>query len=151
MHTHAQDHDTTMTAPIGGTSEPRMSQPPSAPELTANAILLRIDKLIEETAYLRESVDALAKIESSGSGESYSPGDIGAQAKATAIASVIEQREQTNRKMIALLDRMYDDLSPGTSKRHPRTPEEAKLIERLIDQSAEMSEDTLRAFLESLA
>jgi hypothetical protein len=151
MQTHSQDHNTTTTAPFGGNSEPPGSQRQSSRDLTANDILLRIDLLIEETAYLRESVDALGKIESGGSGDSYSPGDIGTQAKAMAIASVIEQREQTNRKMIVLLDRMYDDLSPTTvTKKPPRSPEETKLIERLIDQSPEMSDDTLRAFLESL-
>ena len=68
------------------------------------------------------------------------------------IAQVIEQREQTNREMIALLNRMYDDLSATTgATQGARSPEEMKLLERLIDQAPEMSEDTLRVFLETLA
>jgi hypothetical protein len=150
MHTQAQDHTMSATAPFGGNSE--RPQASSSRELIANDILQRIDMLIGETAYLRESVDALARIEGGGAGDPHSPGDIGAQAKAMAIASVVEHREQTNQKMIALLDRMYADLSPATAeKRSSRSPEETKLIDRLIDQSPEMSDDTLNAFLEKLA
>lgn len=151
MHTQSQDQTTTLTAPLGGTSTPPASQAATARELTASDILQRIDMLIGETTYLREGVAALARIESAGVGEAGSPGDIGTQAKAKAIAAVIEQRELTNQKMIALLERMYDDLSPATrSKRGSRAPDETKLIERLIDQAGEMSEDTLRVFLETL-
>lgn len=150
MHTQAQDHTMTATAPFGGSRDASRVQAP-ARDLTANDLLQRIDMLITETAYLRESVEALASIESAGVGEAGSPGDIGAQAKARAIASVVEQREQTNQKMIELLARMYDDLSPTViTKKASRSPEEMKLIERLIDQSSEMSEDTLRIFLERL-
>lgn len=149
MHTQAQDHTMSATAPFGGNSE--RPQAASSRELIASDILQRIDMLIGETAYLRESVDALGRIESAGAGDPHSPGDIGTQAKAMAIASVVEQRELTNQKLIALLDRMYADLSPATVERRPsRSPEEMKLIERLIDQSPEMSEDTLNAFLDKL-
>lgn len=152
MQTQSQDQDTTTTAPFGVNSGSPASQTPSSRPVAASDILERIDMLIAETAYLRESVHALKQIESAGVGDAGSRGDIGTQAKATAIASVVEQREQTNQKMIALLDRMYDDLSPSTAMRkQPRSPEETKLIERLIDQSSEMSDDTLRAFLDALA
>jgi hypothetical protein len=151
MQTHHQDQSTTTTAPFSGTRDTPGSKMPSSRELTANDILHRIDMLIGETSYLRESVDALGKIESGGPGEAYSPGDIGTQAKAMAIASVVEQREQTNQHMIALLDRMYDDLSSmAMAPQQPRPPDQSKLLERLIDQSAEMSEDTLRMFIERL-
>jgi hypothetical protein len=151
MHTQAHDQSTAATAPFGEASELPRSQTPPSRVVTASDILLRIDKLIDETSYLRESVDAIGKIESSGVGEAYSPGDIASQAKAMAIASVIEHREQTNQKMIALLDRMYSDLSQApAARRMPRAPEETKLIERLIDQAPEMSEETLAVFLEKL-
>lgn len=150
MHTQAQDHTMTATQPFGGSSDASRVQAPSR-ALTANDLLQRIDMLITETAYLRESVEALASIESAGVGEAGSEGDIGTQAKAMAIASVVEQREQTNQKVIALLDRMYADMSPAAVERRPsRPPEEMKLIERLIDQSPDMSEDTLNAFLDKL-
>ena len=149
MHTETQDH-TTATAPFGAGSDASRVQAPSR-DLTANDLLQRIDMLITETAYLRESVEALASIESAGVGEAGSEGDIGTQAKARAIASVVEQRERTNQKMIELLARMYDDLSPTMiKKKQSRSPEEMKLIERLIDQSSEMSEETLAIFLERL-
>lgn len=152
MHTETQDLTTTATEPFGGNHEPRQPEPSPARELTPGDILSRIDMLIGETRYLRESVEALAQIASGGAGDPHSPGDIGAQAKARAIASIVEQREQTNQKLVALLDRMYGDLLPATVATKPaRAPEETKLIERLIDQSSEMSEDTLRAFLDKLA
>jgi hypothetical protein len=151
MHTQEQDHSNTATVPFGGRDELPKPQTSHARELTANDILQRIDMLIGETAYLRESVDALARIESGGVGEAGSPGDIGTQAKARAIASVIEQRELTNQKMIALLDRMFDDLSPTMrATKQSRNPDETKLIERLIDQAGELSEETLAVFLEKL-
>lgn len=150
MHTQAQDHTMTATQPFGGSSDASRVQAPSR-DLTANDLLQRIDKLIGETTYLREGVEALARIESGGIGEAGSPGDIATQAKARAVASVIEQREQTNQKLIELLARMYDDLSPATVENRPsRSPEEMKLIERLIDQSSDMSEETLNAFLDRL-
>jgi hypothetical protein len=150
MHTQAQDHTMTATQPFGGSSDASRVQAPSR-DLTANDLLQRIDMLITETDYLRESVEALASIESAGVGEAGSEGDIGTQAKARAIASVIEQRERTNQKLIELLARMYDDLSPTMiKKKQSRSPEEMKLIERLIDQSSDMSEETLAIFLERL-
>lgn len=152
MHTETQDLTTTATAPFGGNHEHERRETAPVREVTSSDILSRIDMLIGETRYLRESVEALAQIPSGGTGDPHSPGDIGAQAKARAIASVVEQREQTNQKLIALLDRMYGDLSPAPVGKKPmRAPEETKLIERLIDQSPEMSEDILRAFLDKLA
>lgn len=152
MQTQSQDHNATATVPFGGRSEPPGPQVPPSRDLAANDILKRIDLIISETAYLRESLDALQKIESGGPGDAHSPGDIGSQAKAMAIAQVIEQREQTNREMIALLKRMYDDISPAIiSKERSRSAEELKLLERLIEEASEMSEDTLRVFLETLA
>jgi hypothetical protein len=149
MQTH---HDTTATAPFGDMNQSLGSNAQSPRDLTAHDVLRRIDLLISETAYLRESLDALQKIESGGPGDAHSPGDIGSQAKAMSIAQVIEQREQTNRELIALLKRMYDDISPAiTSKERSRSAEELKLLERLIEEAADMSEDTLRVFLETLA
>lgn len=150
METQPQDHSTT-TAPFVGNIEQFGSHVQPSSDLAANDILQRIDMLIGETAYLRESVGALAMIKGTGPGDPHSPGDIGTQAKATAIASVIEHRERTNQQLIALLNRMYDDVSPTTVKKPSRSAEETKLIERLVDKSPEMSDDTLRAFLESLA
>jgi hypothetical protein len=150
MHTQTENLNAP-TAPFSGTGENGRPQAQATRELTGNDILSRIDMLIMETDYLREGVEALGKIESGGAGDPHSPGDIGTQAKARAIAQVIEQREQTNREMIGLLRRMYDDLSPRVISPQPsRFPEQSKLLERLIDQSAEMSEETLRAFLDKL-
>ena len=152
MHTETQDLTTTATEPVGTSRQPQRPEFAPAPEVTPGEILSRIDMLIGETRYLREGIEALAQIASGGTGDPHSPGDIGAQAKARAIASVVEQREQTNQKLIALLDRMYGDLSPATvTKKAARAPEETKLIERLIDQAPEMSEDVLRTFLDKLA
>lgn len=144
MHTNHQtiDASSSETAPIRPTNGER--------KLTGQDILQRIDMLIGETSYLREGVDALAKLESHVA-EAYSPGDIGTQAKAMAIASVVENREETNQKLIDLLQRMYDDVSTtphaGLAQRQG---ENTKLVERLIDQSAEMSDDMIRMFLEKL-
>jgi hypothetical protein len=139
MQTPPQPHEhsttATATAPISGITEPVRSQTQPMRELAASDILQRIDMLISETAYLREGMDALGNIESSGPGDPHSPGDIGTQAKAVAISQVIGHREQTNQKLIALLDRMYDDLSPTTmAQQESRSPDQSKLLERLIDQ-----------------
>ena len=78
--------------------------------LTVKDIFDAIGQLRSESAYLNNALSTLSDIPSSGTGAPGSPGDIGAQAKANAIADVIKCRETTNQQMLAFYQRMYDDI-----------------------------------------
>ena len=78
--------------------------------LTVKDIFDAIGQLRSESAYLNNALSTLSDIPSSGTGDPGSPGDIGAQAKASAISEIISERETTIRQMLAFYQRMYDDL-----------------------------------------
>lgn len=78
--------------------------------LTVKDIFDAIGQLRSESAYLNNALSTLSDIPCSGTGAPGSPGDIGAQAKANAIADVIKCRETTNQQMLAFYQRMYDDI-----------------------------------------
>jgi len=44
--------------------------------------------------------------------KSVGPGDIGTEEQAKAIGEIIKARETTNQKLLALYEKMYDDLKP---------------------------------------
>lgn len=67
-----------------------------------------LEALVGMQANMAYVNDALAKLETV---RSDGPEDIGAQAKAKAMADVVMCHETTNQKMIALYEKMYDDIS----------------------------------------
>ena len=84
--------------------------------LTVKDIFDAIGQLRSESAYLNNALSTLSDIPCSGTGDPGSPGDIGSQAKASAIADVIKCRETTNQQMLAFYQRMYDDLVNAEAK-----------------------------------
>ena len=84
--------------------------------LSVKDIFDAIGQLRSEAVYLNNALSTLSDIPSSGTGAPGSPGDIGAQAKATAIAEIISARETTNQQMLAFYQRMYDDIVNTESK-----------------------------------
>lgn len=70
-------------------------------------ILERIDRIMEDTGYLHEALDAVKNLSTTG------PGDIAGQAKGEAIAAAIKCRETTNQRLIGLFEKMYEDIKPG--------------------------------------
>ena len=67
-----------------------------------------LEALVGMQANMAYVNDALAKLETV---RSDGPEDIGAQAKAKAMADVVICHETTNQKMIALYEKMYNDIS----------------------------------------
>ena len=71
---------------------------------TIDYILKMLEKISNDQAHLTTALEKLSKLESKG------PGDVGTADLADAIAHVVDAREDTNRKLIALYVKMYDDL-----------------------------------------
>lgn len=71
--------------------------------ITTKDILSRIDSLIGDTQYLREAFMTFEKM----------PHDLNEETttiRSKAILDIIAEREKTNRVIIALLDKMYEDI-----------------------------------------
>ena len=83
-------------------------QTPAIPEkptkFTIDYILTMLENITKDQAHLNAALEKLSKLESKG------PGDVGTADLADAIAHVVDSREETNRKLIAFYEKMYDDL-----------------------------------------
>ena len=73
-------------------------------KMTVKEIFYAIGELIEESEHIELALNQLQGVHSEG------PEDIGAQAKAQAIASIVEWRETTIQKAMSLYEKMYTDL-----------------------------------------
>ncbi|MBR6635167.1 MAG: hypothetical protein IKL41_06040, partial [Clostridia bacterium] len=73
-------------------------------KLTAEYLLMKIEELSVNQAVLTDAVTELGKLKSIG------PGDVGMQEQARALGTIIKSREATNQKLIALYEKMYDDI-----------------------------------------
>ena len=69
--------------------------------------LRSIEKIRDDTAYLKDTIEAL-KIMAKSDG----PGDIAGEAKGRAYQKIVESREATNQALIRFYEKMYDDLKP---------------------------------------
>lgn len=79
-------------------------------KLTVLKIFEELKQLRTEKDYIFSALSTLEKIPSHGGGEAYSPDDVAGQAKAEAIQGIVCCRETTNQKLIALYEKMYDDI-----------------------------------------
>ena len=97
-------------------------------KVTVASILARMDKIINDTSHIRESLDALREFREDpvtlGDGATYN-GAGGYKAKA--IALVVEAREATNQQILRLLEKFYDDLI------HPDRPPAGDKLQRILD------------------
>ena len=71
---------------------------------TIDYILKMLEKIANDQAHITAALEKLSKLESKG------PGDVGTADLADSIAHVVDAREDTNRKLIALYEKMYKDL-----------------------------------------
>ena len=79
----------------------------SSGKLTMDYLLGKLEEISTCQPFLTEAISELGKIKSGG------PEDIGAQEQARAIGEIVKAREATNQKLIALYEKMYDDLKPA--------------------------------------
>ena len=79
----------------------------AAPVLSMDYVLTRIDKIINDTAYLHEAIATVGKMEAA------QPGMNGCDtSRGDAIKTIVVSRETTNQQTLKLLEKMYDDLKP---------------------------------------
>jgi hypothetical protein len=84
---------------------------PGLTGLTINDVLARIDRIINDTEYLKAAVKSLGEMTIPPLPGGVSPAeDVGNRAKAEALAGLVKSREETNRQILGLLEKMYDDL-----------------------------------------
>jgi hypothetical protein len=89
----------------------------NTPALTMEYLLGKIDQIASDTAYLREVITALQRMQSAPEFADNPMGDNAGAEKAEALSDVVKCRETTNQQMIALYKQMYEDIrSPGNNK-----------------------------------
>ena len=91
--------ETTAVSPTPTTNQ-------SSEKLTMDYLLGKLEEISLDQAFLTDAISELGKMKSGG------PGDVGTQEQAKAIGEIIKAREATNQKLIALYEKMYDDLKP---------------------------------------
>ena len=97
-------------------------------EMTVADILVRINDIINQTAYITEAYEALAAMGDGDSGDMYSPGNVMGEAKANAVAAVVQSRETTNQQILRLYEKMYDDMIRlSTTDNQPKLAAEAHI------------------------
>ena len=87
------------------------AEQPSSEKLTMDYLLGKLEEISQGQAFIAEAIAELGKMKSGG------PGDVGTQEQARAVGEIIKAREMTNQRLIALYEKMYDDL---TSKKMPK-------------------------------
>ena len=80
-------------------------------KLTMDYLLGKLEEISLGQAFLTDAISELGKMKSGG------PGDVGTEAQAKAIGEIIKAREATNQRLIALYEKMYDDLKPDSNER----------------------------------
>jgi len=97
-------------------------------ELTVADLLQRINNIVNQTGYIVEAYEAFKAMGDGDSGDCGAPGNIMGQAKAEAIASVVQCRETTNQQILRLYEKMYDDMirirQENSSEEQTETPVE---------------------------
>lgn len=79
-------------------------------DITVADILARINNIINQTGYITDACQSLAAMGDGDSGEMHAPGNVMGEAKANAIAAVVQSRETTNQQILRLYEKMYDDM-----------------------------------------
>ena len=102
-------------------------------KLTINYVLEQIEKIQNQTDHIGMALAALGNMVPKTN--STTPDVAGAE-QAEAIAEVIESREATNQKLIALYEKMYDDL---TSKQTSLKEMAMKALERAADDEGKIA------------
>ncbi len=72
-------------------------------------LLQQIAALQSDTEYLKEGLAHLSQMNVGGKTAPYEPEDVAGQAKAQALRDMIQGRESTNQRLLALYEKMYDD------------------------------------------
>ena len=90
-------------------------------KITLKEIFCAIGELIEESSHIELALTKLEGVRSEG------PEDLGAQAKAHAIAKIVELRETTLQKALSFYEKMYDDIQNEDADEKAKCSEEKAL------------------------
>lgn len=97
-------------------------------DITVAEILQLINNIINQTSYIGEACESLAFMGDGDSGDCGAPGNVMGEAKAKAIATVVQCRETTNQQILRLYEKMYDDLiRMSSADDQPKTLTEAHI------------------------
>ncbi len=99
-------------------------------KLTMDYLLSRLEEITLGQAFLTDAISELGKMKSGG------PGDVGTQEQAKAVGEIIKAREATNQKLIALYEKMYEDL---TSKQTSLKEMAMKALEKAADDEGKIA------------
>lgn len=104
LHTSAPD--SAAAAETAADDRVKAAAEPQSPEkLTMDYLLSKLEEITTGQAFLTDAIAELGKMKSGG------PGDVGTQEQAKAVGVIIQAREETNQRLIALYEKMYDDLT----------------------------------------
>lgn len=82
--------------------------------LSVEYVLKRIDKIIDDTAYIHDIIEKLGENQFNAE-TGHNGGYIGIQSRNDALAKVVMCRETTNQQILKFLEKMYDDLKPKSA------------------------------------
>ena len=102
-------------------------------KLTINYVLEQIEKIQNQTDHIGMALAALGNMVPK---TNCTTPDVAGAEQAEAIAEVVESREATNQKLIALYGKMYDDL---TSKQTSLKEMAMKVLERAADDEGKLA------------
>lgn len=103
-------------------------------EYTMESILSRIDMILNDTAYISQAIDVLGEFK----GNESPMGGEGDSSRAKALGAVVAAREETNRKILGMLESMYEDLKP----RKPGLRERAmEMVEKTMNNTGLTTDD----------
>lgn len=98
--------------------------PTTSGKYTYEYALQQIEKITNDTTYVKEALKAIADMEPSDAPN----GGMGDAARGTAIGEAINARESTNRKLIEFYSKMYEDLKPNKSN----NPSSKELMQQML-------------------
>ena len=105
------------------------SEQQSSEKLTMDYLLGKIEEISLGQSFVTDAISELGKMKSGG------PGDVGTQEQAKAVGEIIKAREMTNQKLIALYEKMYDDL---TSKQTTLKEMAMQALEKAADDEGKI-------------
>lgn len=110
------EHTICMTRPPEQTEDRMMSNLTNRSdntELTMSYVLEQIENIAQNTSQLDQAISELMDMTTGVVSNATIP-DIAGQAKANALVTAIQCRETTNQRLLALYEKMYDDLKLGS-------------------------------------
>ena len=142
--------NTTVKQEMKNVAVPELTEQVIPKTLTMEYVLDKIEEISANQGYLMAAITELGKLKSGG------PGDVGTQEQGKAFGEIIKAREATNQRLIALYEKMYDDLKPKQSAESERLLMLQTVIESLSEgitpmESSQALQNILQVALQDLS